>query len=271
MSRRLLGLICLVFAPILSAQDTAVLDFAFAHGTVINNQYSSYGVLISVDGGQDIGIVYDSELGGVNGDTINGADTDLERLSSAGNPLDWDGGNLGANYVAGGLLIIQENAAGSSAPTYGSGANLITSASNYNPDDNAGGGVITFLLDSTNFTYNYFNVTLADFEEGGTNYSSTLYGVNGTVEIFSFANFTDPSHPRYDSSITTGDNHINALPEISLSTGEALSKVDITFSNSSGSVSNIIFSENPVPVPEPGTLVLVGVSALLVAVRRRRG
>ncbi|MGJ8642552.1 MAG: PEP-CTERM sorting domain-containing protein [Luteolibacter sp.] len=270
MSSKTLGLICVISAPILSAQDIAVLDFAFAHGTVISNQYSSNGVLISVDGGQDIGIVYDSELGGPNSN-IDGADTDLERRSSAGDPLDWDGGNLGANYNAGGLLIIQENGALSSAPTYGSGADLITSASNYDPDDNGGGGVITFDLDENNFTYNYFNVTLADFEEDGNNYSSTLYGVNGTIETFSFADFTNPSHARYDSSITNGDNHINALPEIVLSTGEALSMVEITFNNSSGSVSNIIFSENPVPVPEPGTMVMVGLGALVAVGRRRRG
>lgn len=264
-----LGLICLFFTPILSAQDIAVLDFGFAHGTIIANQYSSQGVLISVDGGQNIGIVYDSELGGPNSD-IDGADPDLERRSSAGNPLDWDGGNLGVGFNAGGLLIIQENAPLSSAPTYGSGANLITSASNYDPDDNVGGGVISFLLDSPNFTYNFFNVTLADFEEDGANYSSTLFGVNGTVETFSFANFTDPNHPRYDPSITDGDNHINALPEISLSTGEALSRVEIEFNNSSGSVSNIIFSENPVPVPEPGVSLLFVLSALLLTGSRRR-
>lgn len=269
MFSRPLGLLCLLFAPILSAQDIAVLDFGFAHGTIINNQYSSQGVLISVNGGEDIGIVYDSELGGPNSN-IDGADTDLERRSSAGDPLDWDGGNLGVGYNAGGLLIIQENGPLASAPTYGSGANLITSASNYDPDDNAGGGVITFLLDHNNFTYNYFNVTLADFEEDGTNYSSTLYGVNGAVETFSFANFTDPNHPRYDSSITDGDNHINALPEISLSTGEALSMVEITFANSSGSVSNIIFSQNPAPVPEPGMSLLVALGALLITGRRRR-
>lgn len=266
---RILGLTWVTCVPILSAQDIAVLDFAYAHGTVITNQYSSHGVLISVDGGEDIGIVYDSELGGPDSD-IDGADTDLERRSSAGDPLDWDDGNLGANYIAGGLLIIQENGALSSAPTYGSGANMITSASNYDPDDNGGGGVIAFDLDHNNFTYNYFTVTLADFEEDGNNYSSTLYGVNGAVETFSFSDFTNPSHARYDPSITNGDNHINVLPEIALSTGEALSMVEITFNNSSGSVSNIIFSENPTAVPEPGTPVLVGVGALIVGRRHRR-
>jgi hypothetical protein len=244
------------------------LDFAYAHGTVISNQYSSLGVIISVNGGQNLGIVYDSELGGANGGTIDGADPDLERLSNAGNPLGWDGGNIGTSYIAGGLLIIQENGPLSSPPTYGTGPNMITSASNYNPDDNARGGVITFLLDHPNFTYNYFNVTLADFEEDGADYSTTLYGVNGTIETISFADFTDPGHLRYDPTVTSGDNHINALPEISLSNGEELAKVDIMFNNSSGSVSNIIFSQNP--VPEPGTFALVGLSALVAAGRRRR-
>lgn len=263
-----LTLALLISAPCLFAQNIATLDFDFAHGTVLNNQYAALGVTLSVNGGQNIGIVYDSELGGVNGGSIDGADTDLERLSTAGNPLDWDGGNLGANYIAGGLLIIQENAAQSSAPTYGSGLNLITSASNYDPDDNGGGGIITFDLDEANFAYNYFNVTLADFEEDGNNYSSTLYGVNGTIETFSFANFTDPLNARYDPSITAGDNHINALPEISLSTGEALSSVEIAFDNSSGSVSNIIFSRNS--VPEPSSATLLGLGGLALFARRKR-
>ncbi|MFK7909233.1 MAG: PEP-CTERM sorting domain-containing protein [Akkermansiaceae bacterium] len=246
----------------------ATLDFDYAHGTVISNQYISQGITISVEGGQDIGIVYDSELAGINGGSIDGADTDLERLSSAGNTLDWDGGNLGADYHAGGLLIIQENAPESSVPTYGSGANQVTSASNYNPDDNSGGGVITFEIDESNFDYHYFNVILADFEEEGANYSTTLYGVNGTIETFSFADFTDPNHASYDSSITSGDNHINSLPEISLSTGEALSKVDIAFDSSSGSVSNIIFSE--IPVPEPSSISLLGIGLLALISRRKR-
>lgn len=269
MSRHPLGLIPLFFTPLLSAQDIAVLDFDFAHGTVINSQYAGQGITISIDGGEDIGIVYDSELGGANGGTIHGADTDLERLSPAGDPLGWDGGNLGANYRAGGLLIIQENAPLASPPTYGSGANTVTSASNYNPDDNGGGGVITFLIDHTRFSYNYFNVTLADFEEDGNNYFSTLYGVDGTVETFSFADFTTLGNARYDPTITSGDNHINALPEIALSTREALSRVEISFNNSSGSVSNIIFSENSV-VPEPGTPILVAIGCLLIAGYRRR-
>lgn len=269
MKSRPLGLIGLCFAPVLSAQDIALLDFGFAHGTVIDNQYSAQGVTISVDGGQDIGIVYDSELGGPDSE-IDGADPDLERRSSEGNPLDWDGGNLGSGFNAGGLLIIQENGPLANPPTYGSGENLITSASNFDPDDNADGGVITFLLDNENFTYNFFNVTLADFEEDGVNYSSTLFGVNGTVETFSFANFTDPNNASFDPTITAGDNHINALPEIALTTGEALSRVEITFNDSSGSISNIIFSENPVPVPEPGVSLLMVFGALVIAGRRRR-
>jgi hypothetical protein len=82
---------------------------------------------------------------------IGNADIGLERLSGAGNPLDWDEGNSGANYIAGGLLIIQENALLSSAPTYGLSFNMVT--------------------------YNFFNVKLADFEEDVVNYLSTLYGV----------------------------------------------------------------------------------------------
>lgn len=252
----------------LFAQDIATLDFDYAHGTVITNQYAAQGISISVSGGQNVGTVYDSELGGINGNSIHGADTDLERLSPAGDTSGWDGGNLGTDYIAGGLLIIQENTAKSSPPTYGSGASQVTSASNYDPDDNAGGGIITFEIDESSFTYHYFNVILADFEEDGDSYSTTLYGELGTIESFSFADFTNPGHANYDPSITSGDNHINTLPQISLSTGEALSRVDIEFDASSGSVSNILFSE--LPVPEPSSTAMLGVGGLMLLTRRRR-
>lgn len=253
-----------------SMASTAVLDFDFAHGTIINNQYNGQGINISASGGQNIGIVYDSELGGSNGGSIDGADNDLERLGlGTADAGGWDGGNLGRDYQAGGLLIVQENGPRSSAPTYGSGANQITSASNYDPDDNVG-GIITFEIDEDNFIYNYFNVTLADFEEDGNNYSTRLTGALGTVEIFSFSDFTDPTHANYDPSITSGDNHINHLPEIYLSTGEALSKVDIIFNSSSGSVSNIIFSESSVAVPEPSSLSLLALGAMTLLHRRQR-
>jgi hypothetical protein len=268
MHRLALGFGCLVFLSRLGAQDLALLDFDFDHGTVISTQYAANGITISVSGGQNIGIVYDSELGGENGTTIHGADADLERLSPAGDPLGWDGGNLGTDYQAGGLLIIQENPALSSPPTYGSGDHLITSASNYDPDDNGGGGVITFEIDHSQFTYHYFNVTLADFEEDGNNYSSTLYGVGGGIETYSFSDFVDPLHPSYDPSITVGDNHINSLPEISLSSGDVLARVEINFNASSGSVSNIIFSQYP--VPEPGSPALACAAAALLLGRHRR-
>ncbi|MBK1855688.1 PEP-CTERM sorting domain-containing protein [Verrucomicrobiaceae bacterium 5K15] len=261
-------LLALISAPCLLAQSVANLDFSYAHGTVIDEQYAPLGITISVNGGQNIGIVYDSELGGINGDKIDGADNDLERLSSAGNPTGWDGGNLGTDYNAGGLLIIQENAALASAPTYGSGENQITSASNYNPDDNASGGTISFDINENLFDYHYFSVTLADFEEDGLSYSTTLYGINGTIETYSFSDFTDPTNPRYDASIVGGDNFINSLPELSLSTGEKLSQVDIKFDNSSGSVSGIVFSQYP--VPEPSSITLLGLGAMGLLLRRRR-
>ena len=140
------SLILLATAPCLLAQNVAVLDFDFQHGTVINNQYADLGVNISItsDGNADlnIGIVYDSELGGTDGGTINGADTDLERLSGggggAGNAGGWTAGNIPdfATFNAGGLLIIQENDEEAAPPTFGTGPNQVTSASNFNPDDN---------------------------------------------------------------------------------------------------------------------------------------
>ena len=271
MNRQICTFLVISAAPCLMAQDVANLDFNFAHGTLISDQYAaSSGITIDVNGGQNVGIVYDSELGGENGASIDGADNDLERLSSVGNASGWDGGNLGTDFIAGGLLIIQENAAQSSAPTYGSGENLITSASNYDPDDNVSGGTITFNIDTDNFDYRFFNVTLADFEEDGVNYSTTLFGIDGSVETFAFSDFTDPNNERFDASIVGGDNFINTLPEIALSTGVQLSRVDISFINSSGSVSNIIFSEDTIAVPEPASTAVLALGGLAFFIRRQR-
>lgn len=181
-------------------------------------------------------------------------------------PNGWDGGNLETNYNAGGLLIVQENAALSSPPTYGTGPNAVTSASNYDPDDNVG-GTITFTIDSNNFDYNFFRATLADFEAATEEYEAVLYGVGGEVETFSFADFVTPGDPNFDPSLTSGDNHINLLPVIALSNQATLTQVDINFIGTSGSVSGIIFSN--FSIPEPSTYTMLGLTVLGSLLRRR--
>ena len=253
-------------APCLYAQSVANLDFDFQHGTVISNQYASLGVNISVtsDGNDDlnIGIVYDSELGGTDGGSIDGADTDLERLSPGGggngNAGGWTAGNIPdfATFNAGGLLIIQENDEEAAPPTFGTGPNQVTSASNFNPDDNGDGGVITFDLEVSR-GYTNFSSILADFEGDATEDFQIAVTGGGVTEIFDFLDFSV-------DVADTGNNSIVALPELALSTGAVLESVEFRFIQSSGSISGVVFS-----VPEPSSVCLLGLGGLFLFKRRR--
>lgn len=271
------------------ARSAAVLDFNFQHGTVITTQYAGtgagpldYGITIqattlggAVSSQTNTAIVYDSELGGTNGQNVNGGDQDLERLVPDGvsdddNGSGWDGGNLGTDYIAGGLLIVQENSALGSPPSYGDDGNgdPVVSASNFDPDDRAAGGdsesMITFIIDSSK-SYNYFQLTLADLEESADSWSVTLTGKDDATETFLLGDLIAE-----DPSITQGNNHINSLPESFLLNPEVteLAKVEINFGSSSGAISNIIFSETPIPEPSAGLLVVLSYSLLYM--RRSR-
>ena len=255
-------------APCLYAQSVANLDFDFQHGTVISDQYASLGVNISVastdgDGnnnGINTGIVYDSELGGTDGGTINGADTDLERLSGggggAGNANGWTTGNFDGfeDFNAGGLLIIQEHPEGvDSTP----GGTPDISATDFNPDDSGTGGVITFDLEVSR-GYTTISSILADFEGDSTeDFEIALFDADMNEEIF---NFTDFGIAVAD----TGNNSIVALPELALSTGAVLESVEFRFIQSSGSISGVVFS-----VPEPSSVCLLGLGGLFLFKRRR--
>lgn len=242
--------------------DLATLSFdsddGFAHGTVVTTQYSSVGVTISAEsdnGTIDTAIVYDSELGGADGNTIDGQDPDLERLVDAGisdddDPNGWDGGNLPSSHNAGGVLIIQADPEEASAPTYGTGGSQVTSDSLFDPNDDAGGGVFTFEIDETNFTYTGFEIILADFEEQGTDYEVFFQGVDGGTRTVSY----DEIIVGDLASFPSGNNYINELPLLELGGGEALDFFTIEFVNSSGSIDAIFL------VPEPSSWLLLGLS-----------
>lgn len=264
------------------AVGTATLNFSYDHGTVMSEQYFNstvgdfdYGITISATGGPNTAIVYDSELAGTAGGSIDGEDPDLERLVNGSpggdsNSGGWDGGNLGSDYIAGGLLIVQENPAEASNPTIGTGPDAVTSASLFNPDDRAGSGASTlvFTIDAA-YTYNYFSLILADLEESADSWQITLTGFDegsgAPTDSFLLGDLI-----ALDPTITQGNNFINQLPPTQLLAPAVtrLAEVEINFGSSSGAISAIVFSETV--IPEPGNLSLIGVSLLLFTLRRKR-
>lgn len=250
--------------------DVAVFDFSGeSHGTVISNNYeSTSGVTFSAVGGLDIAMIYDSEVYAETGS--DGRDEDMQRTASAGKALltGWSGGNLSAidneyyetDYIAGGVLIIQEDNPGFEDE----------------PDDNGSGGLIIMDIDSDNWSYQTFGLTLVDHEEAASGWTFTLYGANGSNGVTTLETIMAS-----DPTIQTGDNFINVLPAFdSTAFGiDKLSKVEISM-NGSGGFGVIAFGEtiedieSALPaVPEPAAMGLIslgGVFTLAIARFRRR-
>ncbi|WP_435895520.1 PEP-CTERM sorting domain-containing protein [Oceaniferula spumae] len=249
-------MLALLQVQTLSAQ--AYLDFDFAHGTVVKDQYAdNFGVTLSAvslrPGGIDPNtdaIVFDSERRGTT------ADADLQRVSTGTvNPNGWDGGNLGSDYVAGGLLILPEN------DDFDSVNNVYS-----DPDDNASGGEFTFSI-AAGFSYTTFSTVIADFENDGEAWWIQATGRNGKVVMLSYANVTTPGHALYDPTIESGDNYINRLKPIDVTDYDLdeIAELKFTLDNSSGAIDAIFFS-----VPEPSTSLLSVLGAALVLFQRRR-
>lgn len=254
-----------LFASSQAFAATTIITFddpGMQHGTVINTQYSSLGVNITVNNTSnnvsdaDYLVAYDTQSG------IN---------SSEGKNNDWDPdltapfpvGNIDpATASIGNVLIIQENSRsnGGSSNDAGCAAGICD-----NPDDQmvANGSSQSGFI---NFDYDYditsFGFDLIDFqtdlsaaEVGGS--SITFYDDAVQIASFSFADFA--SGGLADNGAVYADNSLNRILISNLGLGVNRAEFKIV---GTGAIDNIAFSTPSTQVPEPSTLALFGLALL---------
>ena len=145
------------------------------------------------------------------------------------------------------------------------------------PDDEGSNpaGSITFAFDGliSSFGFHLVDIENNGAEQGG--YFAAFYSGDVEVGSVTFGDLTTASHAFYDPTITFGNNSVNrvqpflASDSFFASSNPYFDMVIISLGGS-GAVDNVVFS--PVPVPEPGTLLLLGtgLAGLAGYCRRRR-
>lgn len=218
-------------------------------GQIIDDEYASFGVTIetiNVGGGPDLGVAFDSA-------NPTGGDNDLQTPGSTT-------GNAKAGSF-GNVLIIQENG--------GASDGMI----NVDPDDEGSrpAGFHTFIFDTAITSIGFVLIDIEGLEEiNGTSPTSGFFQAfnNGTlIGTVSFEDFITAG-PFFDSSVVFGNNSVNRIdPILASDFGAAgFNKVVFNFGGSGG-----LDEVDTSPVPEPGTLLLLGSSMVgMGAIVRKR-
>jgi hypothetical protein len=203
---------------------------------------------VNLQGGPDLAIVFDTLM-------ENTADPDLESP--------WLVGNIFANSLQRGILIIAENAIDSD------GDGRID-----DPDDQAAprgssSGEIRIQFD---FDLSSFGFDLFDSEGGpeiNPNVGFVAFRDNG-VELrrISFAEFITPTSSFYDPTIEYGDHSANRIRPITAAQMNIDRFDEVRVNIASGGIDTLTWSE-AAPIPEPTSLALVGMSAAALLRRRR--
>lgn len=251
------------------------LDFDdLASGTLVSDQYTSashpglatgQGFAISVSnsgGGVDAAALYDSGLSG-------GEDPDLEGPPAGS----WSGGNLASPQAPlGNLLIVQESATASELTagvlSHASGAS--SQGPGFAPDDEAGGGTLTFAFESQQVAFAFDFVDVDDPAGYEIAFTDTT---TGETLALAFADLEDPGSGFYDPGIDWADSHANRVQTItaaalSAELGGTLDAFDeVTFTlDGSGGIASVTY----VPEPTPLMLLALGLGGLARLGRRRR-
>jgi MYXO-CTERM domain-containing protein len=230
------------------APGGTLIDFnGLPAGTVVNNQFASQGVTITVQRtspGPAVATLYNTRRTGE-------PDPDLQ--------IPFAGGNLGTNGPGGNILIMPEN-------NTDSNKDGLIDQPNDEGDRPAGQFTFTFTRPVSEFGFDLVDVDGPAEFNNNAGYFASFY-LNGNLEArVGFGAFIDPTSPFYDPSVKYGDNFANRIrPITARSVGmPSFDRVVLNFGGSGGT-DNIIFT----PVPEPGALALIGL-AVPALLRRRR-
>ena len=246
-----LGVLSLAGAAHAGAPGGTLIDFnGYPAGEIIDTEYAYEGVVISVQkpAGSDspaVATLYDTTRTG-------NPDPDLQRP--------FDRGNLAGPGPGGNVLILPLNG------TDRNGDGRIDQP-NDDPSHPAGQFTFDFSTPVSQFGFDLIDVEGPREYDENSGYFASFY-FDGELEArVGFGSFVDPTSPFYDPTVKYGDNSANRIRPISArEVGmPQFDRVVLNFGGS-GATDNIFFT----PVPEPGTIALLGLAAPALLMRRRR-